>query len=63
MPFDVTVDGQDRLVHLTIDRPRGNAGQVHWLDITYSGFGAPVEVTRPPAGEVDEHPEPGTIPG
>ncbi|MGI5214543.1 hypothetical protein [Plantactinospora sp. CA-290183] len=56
IPFTAKTDAQGRLVEFTIDMSSvlSSLGQ---LKTTYSGFGDPVEVTKPAASEVTEAPQ------
>jgi hypothetical protein len=56
LPFTATLDDQGRLTHLVIDLPPQPDFPAESMDLRYFDFGAPVEVTPPPAGEVSEMP-------
>ncbi|HEY8474705.1 MAG TPA: hypothetical protein VIL37_19055 [Natronosporangium sp.] len=55
--FVATVDDQGRLTELTVDLPRTEATAAQRLELRYFDFGAPVEVSPPPADQVSELPE------
>ncbi|SDX95576.1 hypothetical protein SAMN05444365_101195 [Micromonospora pattaloongensis] len=60
VPFTAAVDNQGRLTRLQIELT-AIAPSLGTLSTTYSDFGAPVTVTRPPAAETVEAPE--SLPG
>ncbi|GIE08841.1 LppX_LprAFG lipoprotein [Paractinoplanes ferrugineus] len=51
VPFTTTLDDQGRLSKLTITVPQGAP-----IEVTYSGYGAPVDATAPAAAEITEAP-------
>ncbi|MFD0822971.1 hypothetical protein ACFQ0D_32665, partial [Micromonospora zhanjiangensis] len=55
VPFTATVDGQGRLTDLTVQMSTLQPG-VGDLKTSYSDFGAPVSVNKPPAGQTTEAP-------
>lgn len=55
--FVATVDDQDRLTDLVVDLPRTEGFPAQRLELRYFGFGAPVAVSPPPAGQVTPLPE------
>lgn len=59
VPFTATIDDQDRLTHLSVDFPQveGAEGLVDTVEVRLSDFGAPVEITPPPADQVSPVPE------
>jgi hypothetical protein len=57
LDFVATVDDQDRLTELVVDLPQTERVPAERLELRYFDFGAPVEVSPPPAGEVTEMPE------
>jgi hypothetical protein len=57
LEFVATVDDQDRLTTLVVDLPRTERIPAEQLELRYFDFGAPVEVSPPPADQVTELPE------
>lgn len=53
IPFEATVDGKGRLTALSYTIATNGMGDAV-TDVRMSGFGAPVTVTAPPAGDVEE---------
>ncbi len=56
LPFTATVDDQGRLVHMLYDLPAAGANKAQKVDLTFSDFGVPVNVTAPPADQVTTMP-------
>jgi len=52
VPFTATLDGQGRLSKMTVTVPQGDP-----IDVTYSGYGEPVSVTRPAPAAITEAPD------
>ena len=57
IPFEATVDGQNRLAELKITIPAVGDQPQQVIDSTYSNYGTPVTVTAPPAGQVVQAPQ------
>ncbi|BCJ42711.1 hypothetical protein GCM10010168_05470 [Actinoplanes ianthinogenes] len=56
VPFEAILDSQDRLEQLTLRLPAVDNREAQPLVIKYSGYGQPVTVQRPPAGQITEAP-------
>ena len=52
VPFTAGLDDQGRLSTLTINLPQGKP-----LEVRYSDYGSPVNVSRPVASEITEAPD------
>ena len=52
VPFTAGLDDQGRLSVLTIQIPKAQP-----LEVLYTDYGAPVQVSNPPAGQVTEAPD------
>jgi hypothetical protein len=57
LDFVATVDDQQRLIRLVVDLSRTRDAPAQELELRYFDFGAPVEVSPPPADQVTEMPE------
>jgi len=53
VPFEATIDGEGRLTALSYTIATNNMGDAV-TDVRMSGFGKPVTVTAPPAGDVED---------
>lgn len=56
VPFEATLDSQDRLETLTLRLPAVDNREAEPLVIKYSGYGQTVTTERPPAGQITEAP-------
>jgi hypothetical protein len=56
MPFEATIDDEGRLAKLVLDLPAMTGEPAQKFSVTYSDFGAPVEVSKP-TGKIAEAPE------
>jgi hypothetical protein len=60
MAFTATIDDQDRLSHMTIflpDVPELAELNIEAIEMRFFDYGAPVEITPPPADQVSEMPD------
>jgi len=57
VPFTATLDDQGRLTHMVIDFPELPDFPASTMELHYFDFGAPVEISPPPADEVTEMPD------
>ncbi|WIM95676.1 hypothetical protein ACTOB_007801 [Actinoplanes oblitus] len=57
VPFEATLDQQDRLEQLTLRLPAVDNREAQPLVIKYSDYGQTVSAERPPAGQVTEAPD------
>lgn len=57
LPFTARIDDQGRLVSFVMEIPAIDGAPAQTLEVTYHDFGAPVDVTPPPADQVTEAPD------
>ncbi len=57
VPFTTTLDGEGRVMKIVINMPKVGDYAAADLTTTYSDYGAPVTVTKPPAAETIAAPE------
>jgi hypothetical protein len=57
VPFEATLDQQDRLDTLTLRLPSVDNREAQPLVVKYSDYGQTVTTTRPPAGQIAEAPD------
>lgn len=55
-PFTATLDDEGRLTKFTLDMPAMAGQPAQTMEITYYDFGAPVDITLPPADQVSDMP-------
>ncbi|AEV88414.1 hypothetical protein ACWT_7404 [Actinoplanes sp. SE50] len=57
VPFEATLDQQDRLESLTLRLPSVDSRETAPLQVKYSDYGQTVTAQRPPAGQISEAPD------
>lgn len=57
VPFEATLDGDQRVSSVKVSMPAGKAVAAFTIDARYSDFGASVSVERPPADQITEAPD------
>lgn len=57
VPFEATVDDKGRLTSLKIKVPAAGTVKAQTWEVTYSDYGAPANLTKPPAADVVEAPQ------
>ena len=57
IPFELTLDGQGRLVSIVVPSPYAKASDPGTFTFTLSNYGARVDVVAPPAGQTTTAPE------